>query len=141
MFSGFKKGSWSIFLDQNQSIFTNLDEYNFAFEYLIESTSPTSYKLNRNCRNTEQIARKTTVLSLIPPVKYSSISGPKVITRACSDRNEIIKNLRKELQSLFSGGISSTDVVILSPKRLFNSVLSTTDSICNLKIIERNSID
>ena len=141
LFSGFKKGSWSIFLDQNQSIFTNLDEYNFAFEYLIESTSPTSYKLNRNCRNTEQIARKTTVLSLIPPVKYSSISGPKVITRACSDRNEIIKNLRKELQSLFSGGISSTDVVILSPKRLFNSILSTTDSICNLKIIERNSID
>ena len=49
---GLGKGKWSIFLDPNQNIFNNSEEYDFAMEYLKDISNPVIYTLNYNCRNT-----------------------------------------------------------------------------------------
>ncbi|NMA06973.1 MAG: DUF2075 domain-containing protein, partial [Ruminococcaceae bacterium] len=79
---GMEKGEWVLFLDPNQNIFNHTDEYDFAWEYIKSVYTPTIVPLSKNCRNTEQIGRKTSSLTLVPPAKHMKISGPKVITKA-----------------------------------------------------------
>ena len=138
--NGLLNGEWIMFLDPNQNIFTKSEEYDFAWEYIRESYHPVVYSLNHNCRNTEQIARRTSVLTLVPPAKHMKISGPKVVVRTFPDKLYFIKSLRKELASLFAGGISPTDIVLLSNRKLSNSILASQKELCNLEIVERYSI-
>lgn len=138
---GFKEGEWVMFLDPNQNIFNNTEEYDFTFEYLKEAFSPTIYKLNQNCRNTEQIGRKTSVLTLVPSAKHMKISGPKVKIQSYSSNSDLVGKLRTELSSLFSGGTSPLDVVILSKYKLENSSLATQKSMCNLDITEITDVN
>ena len=104
---GLKNGEWVFFLDPNQNIFSNDQEYDFAMDYINESYSPAHYFLNYNCRNTEQIARLTSALSLVPAAKHLKLTGPIVKQIAYSDSKNLKTMLRKELVSLFTGGTSS----------------------------------
>lgn len=131
---GLAQGEWVMFLDPNQNIFNNSDEYDFAWEYIRECFSPTVYKLNQNCRNTEQIGRRTSVLTLVAPAKHMKISGPKVILKSYANSSDLLKKLRAELTSLFAGGASPLDVVILSRYKLENSCLANQRKICNLEL-------
>jgi DNA helicase IV len=138
---GFKNGTWILLLDQNQNIFTNDEEYNFALDYINETFFPAHYLLNCNCRNTEQIARSTSVISLVPPAKYLKLLGPKVkIIKYCNS-NELITILRKELISLFAGGTTPADVVVLSRLKYNHSDIFNLKSLNNFDIIENNDIN
>ena len=138
---GLKTGEWIFFLDPNQNIFNNDKEYNFALDYINESFYPAYYLLNNNCRNTEQIARTTSVLSLVPTAKYLKLSGPIVKKIVYTDSKELKEVFRKELISLFSGGTSPADVIILSRYKYLNSSISDLKSLHNLNITENNDID
>jgi len=136
-----KNGEWIFFLDPNQNIFNKDSEYNFALEYINESYSPAYYLLNCNCRNTEQIARSTSVITLVPAAKHLKLSGPIVKRFIYSDSKDLKAVFRKELISLFSGGTSSVDVVVLSKYRYINSGIFGLKSLNNLEIVENNDIN
>lgn len=137
---GISKGNWVMFLDPNQNIFNINEEYEFALEYIKESGNPVIFPLNCNCRNTEQIARRTSALTLVPPAKKLKITGPKVIIRNYGGMSDFIKKFRHEMASLLSGGVSAKDVVILSKLKKEKSMLANVDSICNLNIVESNNL-
>jgi|LSQX01.2.fsa_nt_gb superfamily I DNA/RNA helicase len=133
---GLANSEWVMFLDPNQNIFNNSLEYNFALEYLKEAFSPTLFTLNKNCRNTEQIGRKITVLTLVPSAKHMKITGPKVIIKSYKNETDLLKKLKKEINSLLSGGVSSKDIVLLSKYKLDNSNIKNQKSMCKLDINE-----
>lgn len=138
--NGLSKGKWVMFVDPNQNIFNQSDEYDFAMGFLRESCSPVVYTLNYNCRNTEQIALRTAALTLVPPAKKLKITGPKVVTRTFETPRDFVSKFKKEISSVIAGGLSAKDIVILSKKKLSNSLLSELSCVCNLNIIERESI-
>ena len=133
---GLTKGKWTIFLDPNQNIFNKSEEYEFAMDYLRDVVKPTMFSLKTNCRNTEQIARRTSALTLVPPAKYLKIKGPIVNTKAFGDKREFVKLFREDLMSLLSFGVSAKDIVILSKYKKENSLLNDLDSVCNMSINE-----
>jgi superfamily I DNA/RNA helicase len=138
--NGLNKGKWVMFLDPNQNIFNQSADYDFAMEYLRDCCSPVVYTLNYNCRNTEQIALRTAALSLVPPAKKLKITGPKVVAKSYDDRKDFVLKFKKELLSVVSGGLAAKDIVILSKKKLQNSLLSELNSVCNLTITEHENI-
>jgi DNA helicase IV len=110
-------------------------------DYMMETFNPSNFSLNYNCRNTEQIARSTAVVSLVPPAKHMKITGPRVKTLVYTENNEFKYLLRQELISLFSGGTSPSDIVILSKYKYTNSGIFGLKSLYNLNIIENNNIE
>lgn len=138
--NGISKGKWTVFLDPNQNIFHYSDEYDFALDYLKEISSPTIYNLNKNCRNTEQIARRTAALTLVPPAKYLNIPGPKVVAKSYTDGKDMIRLVKKELAALLAGGENIKEVVFLSKYKLQNSDLNSQTSFCNYTLIAKKDI-
>ncbi len=137
---GISKGQWTIFLDPNQNIFNKSEEYEFAIDYLKDVVKPANYSLKTNCRNTEQIARRTSALTLVPPAKYLKIKGPVVNTKVYSDDREFIKLFREDLMSLLSFGVLAKDIVILSRYKKENSLLKKLDAVCNMSINECDDV-
>lgn len=138
--NGLINGQWVIFLDPNQNIFIKTETYEFAFEYLKEVCHPTKFTLNNNCRNTKQIAERTSLLTATPHTKYLKIDGPKVVVNKYIDKSDLIKQLKVIITSLFASGVSPLDIVLLSRYKLCNSEISSLNSICNLEIIEKDNI-
>ena len=141
VYGGLKRGEWIFFLDPNQNIFNNDKEYNFALEYINETYHPAYYLLNYNCRNTKQIAKSISVTTLVPLAKYQELSGPVVKRFTYSDSKELKIIFRRELLSLFAGGTSSADIVVLSKYKYINSGISDLKSLNNFDIIENNDIN
>ena len=137
---GIENGRWALFLDPNQNIFNDFEDYDITLEYLKTCCHPALLRLNTNCRNTSQIASRTAALTITKPSKNLKLVGPKVITRVFEDQNSFITMMTKELKSLFASGVSARDVVILSQKKLCNSLLKDVSQICGLNIIEKTDI-
>jgi len=110
-------------------------------EYINETYHPAYYLLNYNCRNTKQIAKSISVTTLVPLAKYQKLSGPVVKRFTYSDSKELKLIFRKELLSLFAGGTSSADIVVLSKYKYINSGIFDLKSLNNLDIIENNDIN
>lgn len=138
---GLAKGKWSIFLDPNQNIFNSDDECKETLDLLKEGYQTMVLPLSTNCRNTKAIASRTAVVTDTKPAKILKLDGPRVITKSYSDKNDFLKLFKKELNSLLSSGISPKDIVILSRYRKENSLLSGITEMCNLELIERNSVE
>lgn len=137
---GLKHGRWAIFLDPNQNIFNPSEEYDFAWEYLQAEMTPYTKTLRYNCRNTEQIARRTAELSWVPPAKYLKIQGTRVITKTFDGKQDFIKIFKQELTSLLASGVLAKDIVILSRNKKQNSLMADIDSLCGLQLRECNTI-
>lgn len=131
---GMARGEWAIFSDPNQNIFNSDDEYNFAYDYLLESCTPAVLSLTKNCRNTEQIGKKTSSMTLVPPAKRLGTTGPKVVTISYNDRQDFVKRFKKELTSLLAGGTRPGNIVVLSRYNLENSMLSNERTVCGLTV-------
>ena len=56
-----------------------------------------------------------------------------------SENGEFIEKLDKELRSLLSGGTAVSEIVILSPKRLDNSLLNGVTRLADVDLIEVRS--
>lgn len=139
--NGLSTGSWYMFFDPNQNIFGKIDDFETTFELLKESYKPAILNLRINCRNTEQIARRTSLLTNTPPAKYLKVNGLKVENKKYETKQEFIKELRKTIMSLISSGVESKDIVIISTLKKSNSLLANIDEICNYKIIENSNIN
>lgn len=134
---GLERGEWAVFTDPNQSIFTGADEYTAGIEYLKELYNPAVYPLTKNWRNTKQIARRTSRLTAVPPSRHMKIDGPKVVAkRYIESDTALVKQLKKDVQSLLMGGTSAKSIVILSARALDRSSLRDVGEMCNLNIVE-----
>lgn len=116
---GLQDGRWRMFYDPNQNIFDGVGGP--AMERLL-SLSPTRYPLTVNCRNTEQIATVTSMLSGCGRLE-SSAQGPKVETLWYRDEADQRRTVTNCVRRLLSQGLRPKDIVVLSPTTLKHSCL------------------
>lgn len=137
---GMARGEWIFFADPNQDIFMKGENYTSTVSFLKDTYYPCFLRLNKNCRNTAQIARRNSVLTSTPPSKYLNLSGPEVKAFEFSDENNFIDVLEREIRSLLSGGTYVKDIIILSARRLENSMLSVVDSLADVELVEVRNV-
>ncbi len=137
---GINGGEWAIFTDPNQNIFSDDNKYDPGVSLLKKNGLPGVFSLNTNCRNTAPIARKTAVLTVTPPAKHLKVSGPKVETIFYNQQEEAVEIIDKCIRGLLTGGTYSKDIVILSTRRLENSILSGTSEMAEMPLVEVDDI-
>lgn len=131
---GINDCKWVMFMDPNQNIFNHNRDYDETLEYIRELFAPAVFTLKTNCRNTEQIARRTAAVTQVRPAKHLRISGPKVVNTVYKDKKDFIRVFKAEVLKLLQSGVSPVDIVILSRYRKDNSLLADIDNLCNLQL-------
>ncbi len=117
---GIKNGSWSIFYDPNQNIFSTGTELSDTLDYLRQETGVASWKLTINCRNTKQVANANILISNIPNQGRTKVSGPQaeyIAYHGLADEHEKINALVRNIKD---SGVQGSDFVILSRYSITN---------------------
>lgn len=115
---GIDKGNWLIFYDPNQNIYGDSNSLKQSLEYLKGLSA--SYKLTINCRNTKQIADTNSLISGIPNIGRTKVSGQKVKYFSYHDKEEEFAILKDVVITLQNEGIAGGDYIILSKYSLNN---------------------
>ncbi len=111
---GFSEGLWTVYLDPNQNIFNDNDEFDF-FSKKIKKDAESSYTLTRNCRNTYQIAVANQMISNIPQARQIGVKGSEVEYISYLNKADELAKLIRIIRNLRAQGIAANDIVILSP--------------------------
>lgn len=126
---GLAGGKWVMLGDfTRQAIFGGVcAEQGFAgFQQLLRDRSPhfAVLHLNRNCRNTRQIAEETAMLSGFErmPYRLNAADGPAVDYRFWQTPDDQLNRLTEAVSDLLRDGLAPEQIVILSPVRLEHSV-------------------
>ena len=140
---GLAGGTWAIFGD-----FTRQAIYSSSSEAIPDLSTYSEYfvraKLTLNCRNTRRIAEEVASVGGFPtpPFKFGLESGMPVEHRYWKTASDLVRTLSATIRGLVSDGVSMDDIVILSPRRLENSALATTDHIDDVPLVDcSRSID
>lgn len=90
-----KGGKWFIALDEAQAIYSD----NFEPEVLddLERCNPAIFTLEKNCRNTREVAEYVYGFSGAGSRDVLQIDGPKSEIFFFKDQNDLLKKLRKEI--------------------------------------------
>lgn len=137
---GLENGKWIILFDPNQNIFQPMESFDETFKFLKEFCRPAIVSLNVNCRNTKQIAEKVSKITKVESAQYKNINGAEVVLKTFESNNDCISELRKQIQSLLTGGVKANNIVILSKYKKENSILKDISSLCGFLIKEMNNI-
>ena len=132
-------GEWIFFVDPNQDIFMKGKNFAEAEAFLKDKFSPCVLRLYKNCRNTAQIARRNSMLTSTPPTKYMNLSGPEVRAIEYTSGKDFLQRISKEISSLLAGGTPVRDIVVLSTKRLENSLLQDVELLADIEVREVRS--
>ena len=142
---GLERGRFAFFGDfDNQSLYHPYVSKDNVIEKLEQYTSFANCKLTVNCRNTPDICETITELT---GVRYKEIRSEKshletkfIQFRNVDDEKEKLDGVIKELKA--QNGVSSDDIVIISPKSRSNSVanLYTTAAVKSLSIPKEKGI-
>ena len=117
--NGLFNGKWIFFYDNNQNLF-NRKNFEKTLN-LIDKYFPVKYKLTRNCRNTEPIAKFNNYISGINSGK-AIVDGEHV--ELCElNENGFDVELDGNIDRLLSSGISMDEIVILSPYIYEHSIM------------------
>lgn len=133
------KGEWIFFADPNQDIFLKGRRFGETEEFVKENYNPCILKLFKNCRNTAQIARRNSMLTSTPTTKYLNLLGPEVKVVEYLSAQDFISKLDKEIRSILTGGTYVRDIILLSTKRLENSLLKDVDVLADVNLVEVRS--
>lgn len=137
---GLENGKWLILFDPNQNIFQPMASFDETYKFLKEFCRPAVVSLNVNCRNTKQIAEKVSIMTKVESAQYKNINGAEVILKTFESNRDCISELRKQIQSLLTGGVNANNIVILSKYKKENSILKDETTLCNLPIKEIDNI-
>jgi DNA helicase IV len=118
---GLAHGTWRFFLDPVQNIF---DVMHTPALQRVMAHEPTQFTLTVNCRNTQQIAVHTSLLSDVDLPTVLQVEGEKVDQEWFSDKRDLRRQVSRYVNRLLSGGLSPDDIAILGAFRLENSALS-----------------
>lgn len=117
---GLEGGRWRIFYDPNQNIFDGVGTH--AMDTIL-SVHPTQYSLTVNCRNTEQVATATAMLSGCSLVEASA-QGPAIEMLWYRNPNDEKRVVSNHVRRMLSQGVRPSDIVVLSSKTLKSTCLS-----------------
>jgi hypothetical protein len=118
---GLAHGTWRFFLDPVQNIF---DVMHTPALQRVTAHEPAQFTLTVNCRNTQQIAVHTSLLSDVDPPAVLQVEGEKVDQEWYSDDRDLRRQVSRHINRLLGGGMSARGIAILGPYRLENSALS-----------------
>lgn len=118
---GLAHGTWRFFLDPVQNIF---DVMHAPALQRLMAHEPAQFALTVNCRNTQQIAVHTSLLSDMELPTVLQVEGEKVDQEWYSDDRDLRRRVSRHVNRLLGGGLSPRDIAILGPYRLENSALS-----------------
>ncbi|WP_116510087.1 nuclease-related domain-containing DEAD/DEAH box helicase [Micromonospora sp. B006] len=120
---GLTDGSWYMLLDSNnqRGLVGSCDDE--ALEYL-RSLRPTQVRLQDNCRNTRQIVTSTQQMTGADTGVSSAGEGPAVVVVEEPDRSRRAAAAAAELDRLHDNGIPNTDIILLSPLPLADSLFA-----------------
>lgn len=134
---GLAGGRWAIFGDfTRQAIFggtgdsmADLSEYS---EHYVRA------RLTLNCRNTRRIAEETAIVGGFdsPPFRFGNEMGVPVEHRYWRTASGLVNTLTKCLGRLINGGVRPEEVIILSPRRLENSILADVNRIYDMPLFD-----
>jgi DNA helicase IV len=108
-------------LDAAQDLFTGIDHSQFA---LLTNARPGRFRLAVNCRNTEQIAVTSAILSSTDLIDART-SGPSTETHYFRDEADLRRKVARILNRLFSEQFETEAVTILSTRKLEATGLET----------------
>lgn len=117
---GLKRGIWRLFYDPNQDIYKGLKKAPFSS---LDRGGPAQFRLFTNCRNTLPIATATGLLTTTVCVETLTINGPDVKMHWYVTPGQQIRQISNHLNQLLSSGLTPGEIVILSKRKLRNSVL------------------
>lgn len=130
---GLRRGRWHLFLDPLQNIYGK--ESDAAQKRLIEYGFA-EYELFENCRNTKPVAVQASIVSGVDLAMEGAIDGPPCECRFFQGAVEFKTALEKEIGALLESDIDPKDIVILSPRRLENSLLAGTKALAGVALTE-----
>ncbi len=140
---GLAGGRWAIFGDfTRQAIYGTQgkeDGHNSAKEQIGEYAPHfAQVPLKVNCRNTHQIGEETALLSGFDalPYRFNQADGLPVDYRYWKNRSEEADQLVRVIEKLTGEGVAPSDIVILSPARLENSVIPEMERRIEVGIID-----
>lgn len=120
--NGFSGGRWALFADfQNQSGLIFPTESNALQR--IESYQPTRVPLRTNCRNTLEILETIKFRLGADMGVRGSGSGPAVKEIQVKSKEAVAKALAHELAELVNGGMSLSQITVLSPSTYSHSAI------------------
>lgn len=107
---GLEGGTWRVFLDQKQNLFSSVDINQLK---RLEDFAVSRQDLVDNCRNTPEIATMTALLSAAPADEPLAQPGPEVELRFFSSQSEEWPAVCALVQDWARQGISPGDIVVL----------------------------
>ena len=134
---GLAGGTWAIFGD-----FTRQAIYGNSSEALLDLSSYCEHfvraRLTVNCRNTRRIAEEVASIGgfATPPFRFGLESGMPVEHRYWKIAPDLVRTLSGTIRGLVSDGVSTDDIVILSPRRLENSALASIEHIDDVPVVD-----
>lgn len=125
---GLAGGRWAIIGDfTRQAIYTGSGEDNA--DLLLQQYCPyyTRERLTLNCRNTRQVAEETGLLSgfFSLPYRLGRVEGLAVDYRYWRNSEHQAQVLFGVIEKLLDDGVNPEDIIVLSPRKFWNSVAYT----------------
>lgn len=125
-----RKGSWYFFLDSEKQNLFNASKSNADMMDMLEDRDCyfTKYTLSDNCRNSISIIKAIDrIFGTETQYKISEEIGPEVVIKSYKKANDQVKYLEAVLNNLERENIPKDSIVILSPQKYENSIVSVLD--------------
>jgi hypothetical protein len=103
-------GTWRVFLDHKQNVFSAVDVDQFR---RLSDSAVTELDLVDNCRNTPQVAVTTSMLAAVPLDELLAPDGPDVEFSWALDSREELENAAVMLERWVRRGTSAEKIVVL----------------------------
>lgn len=130
---GLNRGRWRMFYDPRQDAFQGIQPSGMI---RVRNIGPAQFRLTVNCRNTAPIATAIGLLAGYEPDETLTIEGPEVIVKWSSSPAAIPRMVDAAVRELLSGGLSSDEIVILSPSRLSGSSMAHQSRVGGLPLLD-----
>ncbi|NWE26820.1 nuclease-related domain-containing DEAD/DEAH box helicase [Pseudomonas gingeri] len=128
---GLEGGCWHLFLDPQQNIYGQLSE---LAEKRFERISVARDDLLDNCRNTREVAYQTSILSTLDVAVENAPPGPSCECIYYDTPEQGVARLEAELMRLLAGDVAADDIIILSTRKLDNSIIAGRASLAGLTV-------
>lgn len=135
---GIRKGLWNLFLDPLQNIYGKSSEEAMN---LLSDAGFASYELYENCRNTQQVAVQTSIISGVEMALDGAVQGLPCDCVYYANREDLIDRIHHEVRRLIQSDVAPRDIVILSTRRYENSSISGIEELAGLKVCKLSDVE
>lgn len=131
---GLSRGCWHLFLDPLQNIYG--DTIQSTVNDRLAGYAPAFDDLYENCRNTLQVAVQTSIVSGIDTPVAGALNGPETVLHYYSTQENAVKTLESLVRELVDSQVRLDEIVILSTRRLENSLLAGHKRLSGFQLFE-----